>query len=144
MKKLQRNIACAALLIGIQGCAGCPGVEWYVHQSNHLQQVNAESNGKSEYIRAEQNRKIKVLEAQASLESAHLQAEAEVERARGVAAANKIIGASLHDNEPYLRWLWIKELNEAGNAAPQVIYVPTEAGLPILEAGRRPAPRAAQ
>lgn len=36
-------------------------------------------------------------------------------------------------NEGYLRYLWIDKLG-AGN---QVIYVPTEAGLPILEAGKR-------
>lgn len=33
-----------------------------------------------------------------------------------------------------LRYLWIQGLQEG--ATPQVVYVPTEAGLPILEAGR--------
>ena len=61
--------------------------------------------------------------------------EAEVARAKGVAEANKIIGESLHNNEAYLRYLWINGLSEHGNA-PTVVYVPTEAGLPILEAGR--------
>ena len=56
-------------------------------------------------------------------------------RAKGVAAANKIIGDSLHGNEAYLRYLWIDGLREHGKGAA-VIYVPTEAGLPILEAGR--------
>ena len=68
-------------------------------------------------------------------ESAKMLGEAEVERARGVAEANKIIGESLHNNEAYLRYLWINGLKDNGHA-PQVIYVPTEAGLPILEAGR--------
>lgn len=49
--------------------------------------------------------------------------------------ANEIIGDSLKDNEAYLRWLWIEELSTTQN---QVIYVPTESGLPILEAGKRP------
>lgn len=73
--------------------------------------------------------------AQSKMESADLLAEAEVKRAEGVAKANKIIGDSLKDNESYLRYLWINGL-ESNN--PTVIYIPTEAGLPILEAGRRP------
>lgn len=64
----------------------------------------------------------------------HLLAEAEIERAKGVAEANRIIGESLKGNEAYLRYLWIQGLQEG--STPQVVYVPTEAGLPILEAGR--------
>jgi hypothetical protein len=50
------------------------------------------------------------------------------------------IGDSLKGNEAYLRYLWIN--NSDGNGDKQVIYVPTEAGLPILEAGRLKAPAA--
>ncbi len=91
--------------------------------------------GEAELARATQNRQIKTQEAMAMKESAKMLGEAEVERARGVAEANKIIGESLHNNEAYLRYLWINGLKDNGHA-PQVIYVPTEAGLPILEAGR--------
>lgn len=90
--------------------------------------------GEAEFARAEQNRKIKIQEANAVKESASLLAEAEVARAKGVAEANKIIGDSLKGNEAYLRYLWIQGLQNG--ATPQVVYVPTEAGLPILEAGR--------
>ena len=90
--------------------------------------------GQAELARAEQNRKIAIQEAEAKKESARALAEAEVIRAEGVAKANSIIGASLRGNESYLRYLWIQTLNDN----PQnVIYVPTEAGLPILEAGKR-------
>jgi len=85
---------------------------------------------------AQASKEVAVAEAKAKMESASLLADAEIARARGVAEANKIIGASLKDNEAYLRYLWITGL-ESNN--PTVIYVPTEAGLPILEAGRRPA-----
>lgn len=88
--------------------------------------------------RATQDRQIAIQEAQAKMESAKLLAQAEVERARGVAEANKIIGDSLQGNEAYLRYLWIDGL-QTNNM--QVVYVPTEAGLPILEAGRRPEAR---
>jgi hypothetical protein len=94
----------------------------------------AEMEGAAQYAQAEQNRKITILEAEAKLESAKALAAAEVERARGVAEANKIIGESLKGNEAYLRWQWIQNLESGSNS---VIYVPTEAGLPILEAGQR-------
>lgn len=94
----------------------------------------AEQSGKAEYARAESNRRIAVLEAQALKDSATLKAEAEVERAKGVAQANAIIADGLKGNEDYLRYLWIQGLENNNQA---VIYVPTEAGLPILEAGKR-------
>jgi hypothetical protein len=91
--------------------------------------------GQAELRRAEQNRQIKIQEAIATEESASHLAGAEVKRAEGVAAANKIIGQSLKENEDYLRWLWIEGLKEHQQFG-SVIYIPTEAGMPILEAGR--------
>lgn len=95
---------------------------------------SARKQGEAEYARAECNRCIKVLEAEARKEAAKCLADAEVIRAHGVAKANLIIGDSLKDNESYLRYLWIDGL---GHCPGNVIYVPTEAGLPILEAGKR-------
>ena len=98
---------------------------------------SAEQTGMAEFVQAEQNRKIAVLEAESKLEAAKSLALAEVERAKGVAEANKIIGESLKNNDAYLRWQWIQNLEEGNNA---VIYIPTEAGLPILESGKRGNP----
>lgn len=89
--------------------------------------------GEAELARAESNRQIKTLEAKAAEESAKYLAQAEIIRAQGVAEANKIIGDSLKGNESYLRYLWIDGLHHNQG---QVIYVPTEANLPILEASR--------
>lgn len=89
--------------------------------------------GEAELKQADWNRQIIVREAQAKQEAAIALAAAEVERAKGVAQANQIIGKSLENNEAYLRYLWINGLNDGKN---QVIYVPTEANLPILEANR--------
>lgn len=89
--------------------------------------------GEAELARAESNRQIKTLEAKAAMESAKHLADAEIIRSRGVAEANRIIGDSLKGNESYLRYLWIDGLAQGKN---QVIYVPTEANLPILEATR--------
>ena len=93
--------------------------------------------GEAELKRAEQNRKIAVQEAEAKKEAAKSLADAEIIRAQGVAKANEIIGGSLKGNEEYLRYLWIDNLEKGNNS---VIYVPTEAGLPILEANRTPSP----
>jgi regulator of protease activity HflC (stomatin/prohibitin superfamily) len=90
--------------------------------------------GEAQLRHAEYSRQIIIQEAHAKKEASKMLADAEVERAKGVAEANKIIGDSLKNNEDYLRYLWIHNL-EAGNNS--VIYIPTEAGLPILEAGKR-------
>lgn len=89
--------------------------------------------GKAQLKQAEYNRKIKIREAEAKFHSAKSLAKAEVERAKGVAKANKIIGNSLRNNDAYLRYLWIQGLQDGSS---EVIYIPTEANLPILEAGR--------
>ena len=87
--------------------------------------------GQAELREAEWTKKILIEEAKAKKESAILLAEAEVERAKGLAASNKIIAESL--SEEYLRYLWIQGLQDGTS---EVIYVPTEANLPILEATR--------
>lgn len=111
------------LVLGLLGMWGCPNYSVY--------QQNLE--GEAELARATQNRQISIQEAQAKKESAHDLAAAEVIRAEGVAKANHIIGQSLKENEAYLRYLWIDNMDKTQN---QIIYIPTEAGLPILEANR--------
>ena len=94
--------------------------------------------GKAAYEQAVQDRRIRVLEAQAALDSARLTAQAEIERARGTNEANRIMAQSLGGPDNYLRWSYIHMLEEtAGKQGREVIYIPTEAGMPILEAGRR-------
>jgi len=98
--------------------------------------------GKAAFEEAVQNRRIRVLEAQAALDSAKLTAQAEIERAKGTNEANRIMAQSLGGPENYLRWSYINMLQEtAGKGDRQVIYLPTEAGMPILEAGRGQAAR---
>ncbi len=89
--------------------------------------------GQAELAHAEYNRQIATCEALARKESSKALADAEVIRAEGVAQANKIIGDSLQNNEGYLRYLWIQGLQ---TNQMQVVYVPTEANLPIMEATR--------
>ena len=90
-----------------------------------------ELNGKAQLKEAEWNRKIAIEEAEAIKESAKLKAEAEVIRAEGIARANEIIAVSI--TEEYIRYKFVEGLNDGST---EVIYVPTEANLPILEATR--------
>ena len=69
----------------------------------------------------------------AKKESAKELADAEVIRAEGIAKANEIIGNSLTNNEAYIHYLWIEALRESKS---DVIYIPTEAGIPITESQR--------
>jgi predicted aminopeptidase len=119
-------IAFLVMIVAAGGLYGCPQYGVY---SQRLQ-------GEAELARADFNRQVAVREAQAKKDAASLLADAEVLRAQGVAKANAIIGESLKNNEAYLKYLWITDVTN--NKAPTVIYVPTEANLPILEAGRHP------
>ncbi len=78
-------------------------------------------------LRAEQE----ALQKEFELQKAKKDAEIEVARAEGIAKRNQIISASITEN--YLIYRWIEGLQ---NSQMSVIYVPTEANLPIMEAGR--------
>jgi hypothetical protein len=112
---------------------------WQRHgRLSGLQRVERAKAGEAELAQADQNKQIAIAQAKAKADSAKFEAEAEITRAGGVAQANKIIGDSLKDNEAYLRYLWINGLEQNKNQT--VVYVPTEANLPILEAGRMKKP----
>ena len=104
--------------------AGCPAYNVY----------SATMTGKAELAQADQNRQIQIAQSKAKSEAAQYEAEAEITRAKGVAEANKIIGDSLRGNEDYLRYLWVNNIENNKNET--VVYVPTEANMPILEASR--------
>jgi predicted aminopeptidase len=123
LKKVGKWVAIGVVAFIVLLMAGCP---YY----NVWQQGMA---GKAALMKATQDRQIAVQEAEAKKESAKSLAEAEVIRAGGVARANKIIGDSLKGNEAYLRYLWVDSLQQTKN---QVIYVATEANLPVMEATR--------
>lgn len=102
---------------------GCPNYSVYQQRLS----------GEAELAKANYSRQTAVVEAQAKRDAAIQLSQADTLRAMGVAASNRIIGQSLKDNPDYLKWLWIESLKERNG---DVIYVPTEANLPILEASR--------
>lgn len=119
---------CAVLFLGACGVGGC------MWGQPHYNVYKQRLEGEALLAHAQASKEVAVAEAKAKMESADLLSQAEVKRAEGVAKANQIIGESLKNNESYLRYLWINQI-ESNN--PTVIYIPTEAGMPILEAGRR-------
>lgn len=133
----QQNVSPATILMGIflaflcltGGIGGC----MYGYPKYKVYQQRLE--GEALLAHSLAAKEVAVSEAKAKMEAAELLAEAGILRAKGVAKENEIIGESLKNNEAYLRYRWIDGI-ESNN--PTVIYVPTEAGLPILEAGRRP------
>jgi regulator of protease activity HflC (stomatin/prohibitin superfamily) len=90
-------------------------------------------SGRAEYAKAEQNRKIKIKEAEANLAAEKLNAQAEIVRAKGAAEAIKIENGSI--TPTYIQYLWVRQQNLSGENT-KVIYIPTETGLPLLEATR--------
>ena len=110
-----------AMIVG--GAWGCPNYKVYEQRLE----------GEAELAKANYSKQVAVQEAHAKMDSAELLAQASIIQAQGVAKANQIIGDSLKNNEAYLRYLWIQSLE---TNTDKVIYVPTEANLPILEAQR--------
>ena len=76
---------------------------------------------------------LKEAEGNAQVVRAKAEGLADIERAKAAAESNRIIGESLKGNDEYLRYIWIKGLQDGKG---ERIYIPTEAGLPILEAGK--------
>lgn len=104
-----------------------------VYGYQYYKVFSAEQDGRAALAKAEQDRQIAIAEAKAKKEAAEMLAAAEVERAKGLAEANKIVADSLKGQDEYIHYLWIEALKESKD---QVIYIPTEAGIPITESQR--------
>ena len=121
-KHLFSSMVAIVLVLGIIG-----GVLWAI--PTYRVWVR-EMHGRAQLAEAEWNKQIIVREAEARLEAEILNARAEVERAKGAAEAMYVVQDAL--TETYIRYLWVRLMAENEN----VIYIPTEASLPILEIGR--------
>ena len=88
-----------------------------------------EKQGQASLMKASQTRQIQVEQAKAEKEAATLRAE-----------AIAIIGKAAKEYPEYRTQEYIGAFAEAlkEGKMQQIIYVPTEANIPILEAGKRP------
>ena len=96
---------------------------------------SAHKRGQADLAQAHNEQQIQVSKAQGRLDAAELNKRAEIIDAEAVAKSVEIIGKALHENTGYLQWKWIHMMEQRDSG--DTIYVPTEAGLPILEAGGR-------
>lgn len=105
---------------------------WTSRKEGEAEQAKATLMGEAMLTTATFKEKIAVAEASARFKAAAENKKAEIIEAEAVSEAIRVIGSSLQKNDSYLRFQWIKKLDETSN---KVVYIPTEAGLPILEAG---------
>lgn len=91
--------------------------------------------GLADLTRARNEQQIQIAEAQSRLDAAHLNKQAAIIEAEAVSAQIREIGAQLTAHDLYLRWQWIKMMDDS-NSEREIIYVPTEANLPVLESMR--------
>lgn len=90
-----------------------------------------QQRGKGALAEARFSKQVQLEEARANLESQKLNSKAEVERAKGAAQAIAIEDGKL--TERYIQYLYVQNLEKLDT---KLIYVPTEGGLPLLEANR--------
>lgn len=93
----------------------------------------SKKRGEAALEEANYREQIAIAEARARKSAATLNKEAEIIDAEAVSISVGTIGEALQKNDSYLRWQWIKMMDNTDNST---IYVPTEANLPILEANR--------
>lgn len=93
-------------------------------------------DGLADLTRAKNEQQIQIAKAQSRLDAAGLNKQAAIIEAEAVAQQIQAIGAQLTAHDLYLRWQWIKMMEDRHDQS-STIYVPTEANIPILEAGRR-------
>ena len=93
----------------------------------HYSVWSMEMQGKANLAKATQDRQIQVE-----------QAKSEKEAAKHIAEAIKTVGAAAQKYPEYRNQVYIQAFSEAltSGKIDQIIYVPTEAGIPILEASR--------
>ena len=106
----------------ISGIGGCMAV------APRYNVYSQEMKGRAELARADQNRQILVTQAQAEKEAATLRAQ-----------AIQIMGQAAQQYPEYRQQEFMAAFGEAlrEGKMDQIIYVPTEANVPLMEAGKR-------
>lgn len=124
----------------VEVLAGILGVIllWVLFGYPHWRVWAAHQRGQADLAQAKNEQQIQIAEAQSRLAAAELNKQAAIIEAQAVAAQVKEIGTELSHHDLYLRWQWIKMMEDTitEESATQIIYVPTEANLPVLEASR--------
>jgi hypothetical protein len=118
------GVGVCVLVLIFWGLVGYP--HWRVWASHQ--------EGLADLQLARNEQQIQIAQAQSRFDAAELNKKAAVIEAQAVALQIEAIGAQLTEHGLYLRWQWIKMMEERPESS--TIYVPTEANIPILEAMR--------
>jgi len=111
------------VLCVIGGMIGCP----------YYKVWKKELDGKAKLKKANWDRQILIRESEAKKRAAVNLGAAEITMAKARRKVIEEIGEALKHNPGFLRYLWIQGLQDGSS---EVIYVPTEANIPIMEAMR--------
>ena len=124
----------AIILIALAAIAAF-ALLWFMWGYQHWRVWSAHQRGLADLQWAKNEQQIQVQKAQGRLDAAQLNKKAAIVEAEAVAAQIECIGTGLTKHDLYLRWQWIKMMEDRDGG--ETIYVPTEANLPLLEATRR-------
>jgi regulator of protease activity HflC (stomatin/prohibitin superfamily) len=104
----------------------------------HYNVWSAGMRGQAMLREAEHSKRITIETAKAKVEAAKLEAEAEFERAKGMSKSIEAVGEMASKFPEYKLQRFIEAYATAleDGKIDQIIYVPTEANIPIVEAGR--------
>ena len=108
------SVSSLALFLGISAAVAFGYPQYKVWEQSKA--------GEAALAKATQDRQIKVQEAEAEQEAASKQAE-----------ANRILGESIRQYTESMEQKWVEAIEKTSN---QVIYLPTEASVPITESAR--------
>ena len=124
MSKDEQSVVAVFVVVVVLFLAGVGGYLYLMPQYRVWQQGLA---GQAELARAEQNKQIMIETAKAEVEAAKLRAE-----------ANQIVGKSAQEYPEYRLQEFMGAFGEAMNngSIQKIVYVPTEANIPIMEAGK--------
>jgi hypothetical protein len=95
---------------------------WGLVVGPHWRVWRAHQVGLADLAMAKNEQQIQIAKAQSRLDAAELNKKAAIVEAQAVAAQIEAIGSQLTEHDLYLRWQWIKMM-EDGNSGAKVIYV---------------------
>ena len=110
---------------------------WVLVGYPHWRVWSSHQRGLADLQQAKNEQQIQIAQAQSRLDAAELNKKAAIIEAEAVSEQIKAIGGELTEHDLYLKWQWIKMMEDRPDEGDHsVIYVPTEANIPILEASR--------
>jgi len=130
MKEFAITSAVVIVAVAIIALAGMGVIAGWQHVRVYVAEYTVKTEqltGEAEYVRAEQNRRILVEQARAEKDAAVLRAE-----------AIEIVGQAAKDFPEYRLQEFLGAFGEAlqSDAVDKIVFIPTEANIPVTEAGR--------